>query len=112
MSVPYEATVSRIAVALASMEERHQRDREKLIAALLAAAESVSRPPVEAPPKLAYRPETAAKMLDIGRTTLYSLMSSGELETIKIGRARLIPAAALDRFIERLREEGGATGHD
>jgi excisionase family DNA binding protein len=51
---------------------------------------------------LAYRPENAARKLDIGRTTLYGLMASGELETIKVGRARLVPAAALDRFILRL----------
>ena len=52
--------------------------------------------------RLAYRPESAAKKLDIGRTSIFGLIASGELETIKIGRSRLIPAAALDRFISRL----------
>lgn len=51
--------------------------------------------------RLAYRPESAAKKLDIGRTTLYALIASGELETIKVGRARLIPATAMDRFLSQ-----------
>jgi excisionase family DNA binding protein len=52
--------------------------------------------------RLAYRPETAARKLDIGRTSLYGLISSGELETVKIGRSRLIPASALERYLQRL----------
>jgi excisionase family DNA binding protein len=48
-------------------------------------------------------PERAAERLDIGRTTVYALMASGELDSVKIGRSRRIPSDALTAYIERLR---------
>ncbi|MEC4016063.1 helix-turn-helix domain-containing protein [Streptomyces sp. H27-D2] len=46
----------------------------------------------------------------IGRTTLFSLIKSGELETIKIGRRRYIPVGALNDYLDQLRaqQNGGA----
>lgn len=35
----------------------------------------------------------------ISRATLYELLNAGELETVTIGRRRLIPAAAINAFI-------------
>jgi len=55
--------------------------------------------------RLSYRPERAMQILDIGRTTMYALLRSGEIESIKVGRARIIPASALQEFIERKRQE-------
>lgn len=40
-----------------------------------------------------------AGRLSIGRTTVYELIARGDLPAIRIGRARRIPASALDRFI-------------
>jgi excisionase family DNA binding protein len=37
------------------------------------------------------------------RSTLYELIRSGQLESVSIGRTRLIPADALDAFVARLR---------
>jgi excisionase family DNA binding protein len=48
--------------------------------------------------------EQAAKRLGIGRTTFYSLIGSGEIETITIGRLRRVPAEALPAYVARLRE--------
>lgn len=48
-------------------------------------------------------PERAADQLDVGRTTVYGLMASGELDSVKIGRSRRIPAEALVAYVERLR---------
>lgn len=48
-------------------------------------------------------PERAAERLDVGRTTIYDLMKSGELESVSIGRSRRIPADALIAYVERLR---------
>ncbi len=48
-------------------------------------------------------PERAADQLDVGRTTVYSLIASGELDSVKIGRSRRIPADALVAYVERLR---------
>jgi excisionase family DNA binding protein len=40
----------------------------------------------------------AAKVLSIGRTSIYELIRSGELETRKMGRRRLITAASIKRL--------------
>ena len=38
----------------------------------------------------------------IGRTKIAELIASGELASVKLGRRRLIPFAALEAFAERL----------
>lgn len=43
----------------------------------------------------------AAARLSIGRTTLYALIATHELRTIKIGRARRVPESAVDDWIAR-----------
>lgn len=52
--------------------------------------------------KIFYRPAEAARVLSIGRTRLYDLMRTGEVESVKVGASRLIPAEALLEFAERL----------
>lgn len=47
--------------------------------------------------------EEAARRLRIGRTLCFRLVSSGELESVVIGRLRRIPPAALDDYVNRLR---------
>jgi excisionase family DNA binding protein len=46
--------------------------------------------------------EAAAELLSVGRTTVYELVATGELASVKIGRSRRIPYQALCRFIARL----------
>ena len=46
--------------------------------------------------------EAAAELLSLGRTTVYELVATGELASVKIGRSRRIPYEALRRFIARL----------
>lgn len=53
--------------------------------------------------QLLLTPEQAAKRLEVGRSTLYGLIASGEVESIKVGRARRIPADALVEYVGRLR---------
>ena len=48
---------------------------------------------------LAYSIKDAVQVSSIGRTTLYGLISSGEIETVKIGKRQLVKAASLARFI-------------
>ena len=43
----------------------------------------------------------AARMIGIGRTKLYELISSGELETIKIGKATRVTTASLRELVKR-----------
>lgn len=54
---------------------------------------------------LLLRVEEAARRLDIGRTTLYALVMSGEIESVLVGRSRRIPAECLDEYVQRLRAE-------
>jgi len=51
--------------------------------------------------------DEAAQRLRIGRSHAYIYVLRGELESVKLGRSRRVPAAALDEFIERLRTDQG-----
>lgn len=48
--------------------------------------------------------DEAAARLRVSRWTLYNLIRSGELRTVKIGRRRLVPAAALSECLDTLAE--------
>lgn len=50
---------------------------------------------------ISVRIATAVKLTGIGRSTLYELISSGQIETVKIGRSTFIPYRCLKRLIER-----------
>jgi excisionase family DNA binding protein len=52
--------------------------------------------------QLLFTPEHAGAKLDMGRTSVYALMASGELQSVKIGRSRRIPAAALEAYVAKL----------
>jgi excisionase family DNA binding protein len=54
--------------------------------------------------KLLVTPEEAAAILSVGRTTVYELMATGELESVHVKSCRRIPVAALERFVQRLLE--------
>ena len=49
----------------------------------------------------------AAKRLGIGRSHTYIYVLRGELESVKLGRSRRVPAEAVDKFVEKLRSEQG-----
>lgn len=51
---------------------------------------------------LLVNPEEAARVLGIGRTRTYALIASGELQSVKLGRARRIPRTALEDYVARL----------
>jgi excisionase family DNA binding protein len=50
-------------------------------------------------PCLTKKPEEVASMLGISRNTIYTLIHSGELRSIKIGRKFLIPVIAIDELL-------------
>ena len=54
--------------------------------------------------------EEAADRLGVGRTVMYALVSSGAVESVRIGRLRRVPADALVAFLNALRDRqrGGA----
>lgn len=52
--------------------------------------------------------DEAAARLRIGRSTLYDLIRSRRLRTVKIGARRLVPPSAIDDVIALLLEESAA----
>ena len=49
--------------------------------------------------------EEAAQRLSIGRTTMYALLKAGQINSVRIGRLRRIPAEALTAYTDRLTAE-------
>ncbi len=50
-----------------------------------------------------FRVEEAALRLGIGRTSMYRLVMSGEVESVLIGGLRRIPAPCIEEYVDRLR---------
>jgi excisionase family DNA binding protein len=48
------------------------------------------------------------RLLNIGRTSVYQLMASGALPSVKIGRRTLFARKDVDAFVDRLRESAAA----
>jgi excisionase family DNA binding protein len=40
--------------------------------------------------------------LSVGQTKVYEMMSSGELRSVRVGRARRVPSEELERFMAEL----------
>ena len=60
--------------------------------------------------RLLLRPEEAAAVLGLGRSTIYELLRAGELPSVHVGRATRIPAQAIQRWIEQRCSENGVPG--
>ena len=53
----------------------------------------------------------AADRLGVGRSFLYEMIRRGEVQSIRLGRARRVPVSALERFVEaKLRAENSVDG--
>ncbi len=46
--------------------------------------------------------EAVMERLCLGRSMVFSLLSDGQLRSVKVGRRRLVPESAISDFIERL----------
>ena len=53
-----------------------------------------------------YPVKRAAEILCLSRATVYRLMQSGALTTVKVGKSRRIQASALEDFIKEHTEVG------
>jgi excisionase family DNA binding protein len=51
--------------------------------------------------RLAHPIPEAAYKLGIGRSLLYELIAAGEINTVTIGRRRLVPESALVDYLDR-----------
>jgi len=55
-------------------------------------------------------PEACQRLGGIGSTTIYELVSRGELVKVNIGRRGFITAASLDAYVDRLTAAGADEG--
>ena len=53
-----------------------------------------------APAPLLLRIPDVAQRLALGRSTVYELIATGQLPTVRIGRSVRVPVAALQSFVE------------
>lgn len=49
-----------------------------------------------------YRVEEAAEALRLSRSSVYELIRCGALRTVKVGRRRLVPVAALTEYVDAI----------
>ena len=56
-----------------------------------------------------YRVTDAVRVLNLSRTAVFELLRSGRLRSVKQGRTRLIPAAAIRDYITLLEREAEAS---
>jgi excisionase family DNA binding protein len=59
-------------------------------------------------PRIVLTVEEAAERLGIGRTTMYALIRSGDVESVTIGKLRRVPAHCLSEYVARLLHRNGA----
>lgn len=56
----------------------------------------------EAPKRLLLSLADAAEVLSMKRTSMYELISRGDVVSVKIGKRRLVTAESLEAYVERL----------
>ncbi len=66
---------------------------------IVALPKTEEQPSTTGPLKLLLTPAEAAQAMSIDRSTLYVLLMDGTIPSIKIGRARRIPLAWLEKWI-------------
>jgi len=70
-------------------------------------AVSLPAPQRRSTPPLLITPAEAAVALRLARSTIYELMGTGQLPSVRIGRARRIPVKAIKDFLVGLGVEVG-----
>ena len=59
-----------------------------------------------APQRLLLRIPEVAETLGLGRTKIYELIATGELPTIRVGRAIRISVSTLQKWVEEREQQG------
>ncbi|WP_103347993.1 helix-turn-helix domain-containing protein [Amycolatopsis sp. CA-128772] len=89
------ATANEIAILVATLAQLAER--------LATSEPETGRPePRPMPPRVLFTMEEAAEQLRIGRTNAYRLVRTGELESVQIGRRRLVHVDAIKDYAARL----------
>lgn len=56
-------------------------------------------------PRVLLTVEAAAEQLSISRTSMFGLIRTNAIETVKVGRLRRVPADDLDSYVRQLAEQ-------
>jgi excisionase family DNA binding protein len=64
-----------------------------------AAQDTLAAPETLPTEPISVRVAMAVKLTGIGRSTLYELIKSGQIETVKVGRSTFIPYRCLKRLV-------------
>jgi excisionase family DNA binding protein len=59
------------------------------------------------PAKRLYSPAETGEQLGVSTRTVWNLIRSGVIESVKVGQLRKVPAEAIDGYIAQLRRGGG-----
>ncbi|MFG3577187.1 helix-turn-helix domain-containing protein [Micromonospora chersina] len=70
----------------------------------------MTAPTIDAPAKALYRIPEAVDLLGISRTVIYEQIRAGRLRSVRQGRTRLVPAAAINAYVELLEQEAQEGG--
>jgi excisionase family DNA binding protein len=57
--------------------------------------------------RLTYRPSEVRRLIGLGRTKVGELLSSGEIESFVVGRARLVTRASIERWVSHHAQVAG-----
>lgn len=87
------AEIAQLAATLAKLAEA-LADRE---------ADQPKQPTPPLPERRLLTVEEAAEYLGVGRTLMYQLIGSGEIQTVQIHRLRRVPKEAIDEYADRIR---------
>lgn len=65
--------------------------------------------PAAVPERHLYRIPEAMRLLSMSRSVIYEQIRAGRLHTVRQGRARLVPAQAINDYVELLMTESEGT---
>jgi excisionase family DNA binding protein len=60
--------------------------------------------------RLLLKPSEVGQVLGVGRSLVYSMLASGELPSIRVGRCIRVPKVSLERWISARESLGEKTG--
>lgn len=55
--------------------------------------------------KVLYTVPEICEATGLGRSLVYELLAAGRIESVHVGRRRLVPAEAVERFVAELRQD-------
>ena len=70
----------------------------------------MTAPIIDAPTRVLYRITEAMHLLSLSRTVIYEQIRAGRLRTVRQGRSRLVPAAAITAYADLLEQEARKGG--